>query len=154
MADRTSFAPETTSPERNERDQSPTKYNKINEAGPYPSAHNGLVASSSAVRTNNEINTGQSPVCGRGVLSPQVSGKCLHGQSGLRASPLTPKIRQSKTAGSFLFVRRGTQSYDEFIAAVPLRPRLSMMLGMINTSDIFSIGENARACTSSGRRVT
>jgi hypothetical protein len=97
---------------------------------------------------------GQSPVCGRGGLSPQVSGKCLHRQSGLRASPLTPKIRQSKTAGSFLFVRRGTQSYDEFIAAVPLRPRLSMMLGMINTSDIFSIGENARACTSSGRRVT
>jgi hypothetical protein len=26
-----------------------------------------------------------------------------------------------------------------------------MMLGMINSSDIFSIGENASACTSSGR---
>jgi hypothetical protein len=37
---------------------------------------------------------------------------------------------------SFLFAV-GTQSYDEFIAAVPLRPRLSMMLGMIDTFDIF-----------------
>ena len=61
---------------------------------------------------------------------------------------------QKPRVASFLFVRRGTQSYDEFIAGVPLRPRLSMMLGMINTFDIFSIGENASACTSSGRRVT
>lgn len=61
---------------------------------------------------------------------------------------------QKPRAASFLFVRRGTQSYDEFIATVPLRSRLSMMLGMINTFDIFSIGENASACTSSGRRVT
>jgi hypothetical protein len=44
MADRTSFAPETTSPERNERDQSPTKIQQNQEAGLYPSAHNGLVA--------------------------------------------------------------------------------------------------------------
>jgi hypothetical protein len=32
-------------------------------------------------------------------------------------------------------------------------PRLSMMLGMINTSDIFSIGENASATTSATRRT-
>jgi hypothetical protein len=35
-----------------------------------------------------------------------------------------------------------------------LRPRPSMMLGMINTSDIFLIGENASACASSGHRLT
>jgi hypothetical protein len=94
----------------------------------------------------------QSPASGRGGLSPQVSGKCLHRQSGLRALLLTNKIDNRKPrAASFLFVRRGTQSYDKFIAAVPLRPRLSMMLGMINTFDIFSIGENASACISSGR---
>jgi len=51
-------------------------------------------------------------------------------------------------------MRRGTQSYDEFTTAVPLRPRLSMMLGMVNTSDIFWIGEHASACSSSDRRVT
>jgi len=60
---------------------------------------------------------------------------------------------QNPEAASFLFVRRGTQSYDEFIAAVPLLARLSMMLGMINTSDTFSIGENASASTSAARRT-
>ena len=78
--------------------------------------------------------------------------------SSERAACIAPNAEkfdnQKPRAASFLFVRRGTQSYDEFIAAVPLRPRLSMMLGMINTFDIFSIGENASACTSSGRRVT
>jgi hypothetical protein len=48
---------------------------------------------------------------------------------------------------SFLFVRRGTRSYDELLAAVPIRPRLCMMLGMINTSDILSISENALRAT-------
>src|SRR3982074_2129029 len=66
-----------------------------------------------------------------------------------RAARIAPNAEkfdnQKPRAASFLFVRRGTQSYDEFVAAVPLRPRLSMMLGMINTSDIFSIGENASA---------
>jgi hypothetical protein len=46
MTDRTSFAPETTSPERNEGDQSPTRIKQINEAGLYLPAHNGLVAGS------------------------------------------------------------------------------------------------------------
>ena len=48
----------------------------------------------------------QSPVCGRGGLSPQVSAKCLHRQSGLRATPLTPKNSTIKNRGqllSFLF---------------------------------------------------
>jgi hypothetical protein len=48
----------------------------------------------------------ESPVCGRGGISPQVSGKCLHRQSGLRASPLTPKNSTIKNRGqllSFLF---------------------------------------------------
>jgi len=64
----------------------------------------------------------QSPVCGRDGLSPQVSGEVLHRQSGLRASPLTTEKldNQKPRAASFLFVRGGTQSYDEFIAAVPL----------------------------------
>ena len=35
-----------------------------------------------------------------------------------------------------------------------LRPRPSKMLGLINTSDIFSIGESASACASSGHRLT
>jgi hypothetical protein len=46
MADRTDFTPETTSPERKERAQSPTKFNKITEAGLYPPAHNSLLAGS------------------------------------------------------------------------------------------------------------
>ena len=89
--------------------------------------------------------------CGHGIKLTESLAAPL-----LRASPLTPKNSTIKNRGqllSFLFAV-GTQSYDEFIAAVPLRPRLSIMLGMIHTSDIFSIGENASACTSSGRRVT
>jgi hypothetical protein len=50
---------------------------------------------------------GQSPVCGHGGLSPQVSGKCLHRQSGLRASHLTPKNSTINNRGRLLlFVRR------------------------------------------------
>ena len=44
--------------------------------------------------------------CERGGLSPQVLGKCLHRQSGLRASPLTLKNSTIKNRGqllSFLF---------------------------------------------------
>jgi hypothetical protein len=68
----------------------------------YPGAHNILVAGSSAVRTNNEINSSSEPVCGRGGLSPQGSGKCLHRQGGLLGSSLTPKKLDNKeTAGSF-----------------------------------------------------
>jgi hypothetical protein len=44
--DRTSFAPETTQPKRNERDRIETKNSNINEADCYPAAHNGLVAGS------------------------------------------------------------------------------------------------------------
>jgi hypothetical protein len=56
---------------------------------------------------------------------------------------LAPKKfdNQNPKAAYFPFVRRGTQSHDELIAAVPLRPRLGMMLGMINTSDIFSMSK-------------
>jgi hypothetical protein len=42
---------------------------------------------------------------GRGGLSPQMSGKYLHRQSGLRASPLTPKnwtIKNRRQLLSFL----------------------------------------------------
>jgi hypothetical protein len=77
---------------------------------------------------------------------------CPRRQERARASHLAPKKfdnQKKRVASSFLFVRRGTQSYDELRAAVPVRPRPCMMLGMINTSDILSIGENARACTSS-----
>ena len=44
MTERTSFAPETTSPERNERDQSPKKIQQNRRSWPSPPAHNGLVA--------------------------------------------------------------------------------------------------------------
>jgi hypothetical protein len=44
---RLDFTPETASPERNERDQSPTKIQQNQRAGLYPPAHNGLVAGSS-----------------------------------------------------------------------------------------------------------
>jgi len=73
-------------------------------------------------------------------------------KSGPRASHLAPKTidkQRMRVTSSFLFVRRSTQSYDELLAAVPIRPRPCMMLGMINTSDILSIGENAHACNSS-----
>jgi hypothetical protein len=74
------------------------------------------------------------------------------GKSGPRASHLAPKKfdnQKMRVTSSFLFVRCGTQSYDELLAAVPVRPRPCMMLGMINTSDILSISEDARACSSS-----
>jgi hypothetical protein len=131
------------------------KMSKINKADRCAAAHNGLVAGSSAVRTKNEINRWSEPCCGRGGLWPQVSAKCFHRQSGCVHRPSAKKFdNQNPKAAYFLFVRRGTQSHDELIATVPLRPRLGMMLGMINTSDIFSIVENASACTSSRRRVT
>jgi hypothetical protein len=79
---------------------------KINEADQYSAAHNGLVAWSNAVRTNNEIDSCSEPVCGRGGLSPQVSGKVPSWSSGLRLSPLTPKNSTIKSRGqllSFLF---------------------------------------------------
>src|SRR6267142_4831694 len=44
---RTSFAPETTLPKRNERDRERPKRWKINKPYLYPAAHNGLVAGSS-----------------------------------------------------------------------------------------------------------
>ena len=65
-----------------------------------------------------------------------------------RSSPLAPKKfnkQRKRTTSSVLFVRRATQSYDELLAAVPIRPRPCMMLGMINTPDILSIGEK-RMC--------
>jgi len=57
--------------------------------------------------------------------------------------------QKMRVTSTFLFVRHSTQSHDELLAAVPIRPRPCMMLGMINTSDILSIGENAHACKSS-----
>ena len=55
----------------------------------------------------------QSPVCGRGGLSPQVSGSAFIVRAGCVHRPFRRKIRQSKPrAASLLFVRRGTQSYD------------------------------------------
>jgi hypothetical protein len=53
----TSFVPETTSPKHNKHDRFPTKMRQNNEADRYPPAYSGLVAGSSAVRTNNEINS-------------------------------------------------------------------------------------------------
>jgi hypothetical protein len=59
-----------------------------------------------------------------------------------RAACIAPNAEkfdnQKPRAASFLFMRRGTQSYDEFTTAVPLRPHLSMMLrptfsGLANT---------------------
>jgi hypothetical protein len=47
---RTSFAPETISPERNEHDQSPTKCCKINDRIVYPATHDGLVTGSNPGR--------------------------------------------------------------------------------------------------------
>jgi hypothetical protein len=43
---RTSFALETTQPQRNKRDQIKQKVSKINEANRCPGAHNALVAGS------------------------------------------------------------------------------------------------------------
>jgi hypothetical protein len=105
-----------------------------------------LVAGSSAVRTNNEINSWSKPLFAVAADScPKYQGSAFIVRAGI--APSAEKFdNQQPRAASFLFARRGTRSYDEFIAGVPLRPRPSMMLGMINTSDIFSIGENASAC--------
>ena len=117
---------------------------KINKADRCAAAHSGLVDGSSAVRTNNEINSYSEP-CSRPrwTLAPKYRGSAFIVRE--RAACIGPNAEkfdnEKPRAASFLFVRRGTQSYDGFIAAVPLRPRLSMMLRMINTSDIFSIGE-------------
>jgi hypothetical protein len=86
---------------------------------------------------------------------PNYRGSAFIAGAGCMHRPSAEKFdNQKPRAASFLFMRRGTQSYDEFTTAVPLRPRLSMMLGMVNTSDIFWIGEHASACSSSGRTVT
>jgi hypothetical protein len=82
----------------------------------------------------------------RAVVRNKVTGLFRVGPFAASANfgiaPNAEKLdNQKPRAASFLFVRRSTQSYDEFIAAVPLRPRLSMMRRMINMSDIFSIGE-------------
>ena len=123
------------------------KRNKINEAHLCPPAHSGLVAGSSAVRTNSEIDSwSESCLQSRWTLAPSIGEVPSSSERAACIAPNAEKFDNQKPwAASFLFVRRGTQAYDEFIAAVPLRPRLSMMLGMINTSDIFSIGENASA---------
>ena len=73
-------------------------------------------------------------------------------RAGPRASHLAPKKfdnQKLRVTSSFLFVRHSTQSHDELLAAVPIRPRPCMMLEMINTSDILSIGEDVHACNSS-----
>ena len=54
--------------------------------------------------------------------------------SSERAACITPNAENFDNQLLSFFVRRGTKSYDEFIAAVPFRPRLSMILGMINTT--------------------
>ena len=108
---------------------------------------------SSAVRTNNEINSCSEPCLrSRWALAPSIGEVPSSSERAACIAPNAEKFdNQKPRAASFLFVRRGTQSYDEFVAAVPLRPRLGMMLRMINTSDILSIGENSTACVSSGR---
>jgi hypothetical protein len=70
-----------------------------------------------------------------GVLSLSDRSGALEPSAAV--TPTEKLDNQKPRAAAFHFVRRGTQSYD---AAVPLRPRLSMMLQMNNT-DIFSIGE-------------
>jgi hypothetical protein len=90
------------------------------------------------------------------VESPQPPGKCLHRQSGPHASPPTPKNLTIKTAGSFFpfYAPWHPIVTMSLRPPFPLRPRLSMMLGMVNTSDTFWIGGNANARSSSGRRAT
>ncbi len=112
-----------------------------------------------AARLLQESQEDLTPFFGRGSEDGAIK-RSLEGvpSSPERAACIAPNAEkfdnQKPRAASFLFMRRGTQSYDEFTTAVPLRPRLSMMLGMVNTSDIFWIGEHASACSSSGRRVT
>ena len=63
----------------------------------------------------------QSPVCGRGGLSPQYRRSAFMSERAACIAPNAEKFdNQKPRAASLLFVRRGTQSYDEFIAAVPL----------------------------------
>src|SRR6267154_3589054 len=66
---------------------------KINKADRYPPAYSGLVAGTSSVRTNNEINSSE-PFYSRSGLSPQVSVKCLHRE---RAACIAPNAKKKST---------------------------------------------------------
>jgi hypothetical protein len=137
---RTSFAaPETTSRDALNTIVLQRKCTEINEADLDPAAYSGLVTGSSAVRTNNEINSCSEPsLRSRWALAPSIGEVPSSSERAACIAPNAEKFdNQKPRAASFLFVRRSTQSYDEFIAAVYYSPRLSMMLGMINTSDIF-----------------
>ena len=98
------------------------KCSKNNEADRYPPAYSGLVAGSSAVRTNNEINSCSEPCLrSRWALAPSIGEVPSSSERAACIAPNAEKFDNQKPwAASFLFVRRGTQSYDEFIAAVPL----------------------------------
>ena len=82
-------------------------------------AHSGLVEGSSAVRTNNEIDSRSKPCLrSRWALASNI-GKVPSLSERAACIALTPKNSPIKNRGQLLlFVRRGTQSCDEFIAAV------------------------------------
>jgi len=88
-------------------------------------------------RTNNELNSWPEPCLrSRWALAPSVGKALSLSERAACIAPYAEKFdNQKPQAASLLFVRRGTQSYDEFIAAVPLSAPLSMMFGMINTSE-------------------
>jgi hypothetical protein len=86
------------------------------------------------------------------VIASGDSVAILPGKSGLCVAPNAEKFdnQKSRRLLSFLFAvapYRTMKLYPPF----HFRSRLIMMFGMINTSRIFSIGENTSACTSSGR---
>src|SRR5712664_806964 len=90
-----------TSPKHNKHDQSPTKTDQNQRSRSF----HPLIAVWLQVRVLSEPTTksiAQSAVYGRGGLSPQLPGKCLHRQSGLRALLLTPKKSTIENRGQLL----------------------------------------------------
>ena len=120
------------------------KDTNINEADRYPAAHNGLVAGSKAAETRTNS------IAARVSLRPPVDFRPKYRERiSFRTNVRTDLIARLRQPRCYSFLRCCIQSYDEFIAVIPLRPRLGKMLGMTNTSGIYLIGNSAIARASS-----
>src|SRR5216683_4016838 len=81
------------------------KCSKNNEADRYPPAYSGLVAGSSAVRTNNEINSCSEPCLGsRWALAPSIGEVPSSSERAACIAPNAEKLDKNRgQLLSFLF---------------------------------------------------
>jgi hypothetical protein len=78
------------------------KRSKINEADRYSAAHNGLVAGSSAVRTNNEINSCSEPCLrSRWALAPSIGEVPSSSERAACIAPNAEKLDNQKPWAAF-----------------------------------------------------